>query len=733
MAVLLGSSTSGARGAERSTVEANHVIQVQLQSSRTYENAFTNVDLDAIVSRPDGKELRVPGFWMGGDRWCFRYASDQTGKHTWRTVCTDTRNATLHGASGGIEVVKYDGDNPLYRHGPIRVASDHRHLEHADGTPFFWLGDTWWKCLCNRMTWEGFQKLTADRKAKGFSVVQIVCGPYPDEGHFEERWKNEGGFPYTAPGFERVNPEYFDYADRRIQCLVDAGIVPAIVGGWGRRDCDGMALAGLDGMKRHWRYLIARYGAYPTIWIVGGESKGPLWTETAKYVRATDCHDRPTTMHPASSARSSVADESSINFDMLQTGHGGWSREGRGTSNVIPALKAAYGRQPPMPVVIGEHSYEQHMQTGFADVQRHVFWSAMLSGASGLTYGAAGVWHAGVEGDPGLARVYDRTTWKEGMRFAGSTQLGYGKKLLEQYPWEKFEVHPEWTDPDSFAAGIPGQVRFIYTPNRGVYNWKGLQVKGLEPDVPYRMFYFDPVRGLRDDVGTVVNAANVQSKRFPGHTEPLVLEDRFDDADASKWTDHGSATRRENGRLVGGKQMATTFNDFNEANAMVSVDALSDAEAGIILRFHDPDNYVVGLYTPSLKCIYIHDRRNEQWGAPLGQAHVPKIGRNIRLTAAVSGRYAKLVLSDGKSEYQAPVVTLKNITPGRVGVWLYQIGERQEYDNFAVSGTLFMQPDAPGPENRMVAPGGDFTAPPVPSPQDWLLVLERVNEPKVNP
>ena len=26
-----------------------------------------------------------------------------------------------------------------------------------------------------------FQELTADRKAKGFNVVQIVCGPYPDD------------------------------------------------------------------------------------------------------------------------------------------------------------------------------------------------------------------------------------------------------------------------------------------------------------------------------------------------------------------------------------------------------------------------------------------------------------------------------------------------------------------------------------------------------------------------
>ena len=70
----------------------------------------------------------------------------------------------------------------MLKHGFLRVSTNGRHFEHADGTPFFWLGDTWWKCLCQRMTWDGFQELTADRQAKGFNVVQIVCGPYPDEG-----------------------------------------------------------------------------------------------------------------------------------------------------------------------------------------------------------------------------------------------------------------------------------------------------------------------------------------------------------------------------------------------------------------------------------------------------------------------------------------------------------------------------------------------------------------------
>ena len=103
------------------------------------------------------------------------------GKHTFRTECNDTSNPALHGVTGEIEVRPYTGDNPLLRHGPIRVAEDRRHFAHADGTPFFWLGDTWWMGFASRLRWPGdFQELAADRREKGFTVIQIVAGLYPD-------------------------------------------------------------------------------------------------------------------------------------------------------------------------------------------------------------------------------------------------------------------------------------------------------------------------------------------------------------------------------------------------------------------------------------------------------------------------------------------------------------------------------------------------------------------------
>jgi hypothetical protein len=98
------------------------------------------------------------------------------------------------------------------------------------------------------------------------------------------------------------------------------------------------------------------------------------------------------------------------------------------------------------------------------------------------------------------------------MNYPGSTQLGLGKKLLEKYHWERFESHPEWVEEGSFAAGIPGEVRFIYLPRRNVYNWSGPMVKNLEADIDWHIYYFDPATGRKFDQGMIKATAKAGEK-----------------------------------------------------------------------------------------------------------------------------------------------------------------------------------------------------------------------------
>jgi hypothetical protein len=239
-------------------------------------------------------------------------------------------------------------------------------------------------------------------------------------------------------------------------------------------------------------------------------------------VKEIDPYHHPLTYHAPEHPRQAIKDNAFFDFDMVGIGHDGYQT----AAQSLDLMKSCLAQKPAKPALCGEACYEGHMQTNFQDVQRHLFWSFMLSGAAGHTYGAAGIWHASVEGDPGIEPVYDWTTWREGMAYPGSTQLGIGKKLLEEYQWSRFEVHPEWVEEGCFAAGIPGKVRFIYLPKRGIYNWSGTTVKGLKPDVVYSAFYFDPATGRRFEQGvTSAPSGEYKSPRLPSPQDwVLVLQ-----------------------------------------------------------------------------------------------------------------------------------------------------------------------------------------------------------------
>src|SRR5438552_15560834 len=126
------------------------MVELSFTANRSYSDPFNEVTLDVLFKNPQGREFRVPAFWAGSNAWKARYASPVLGTHRFRTECSQTQDKGLHAITGKIEIKPYKGTNPLYVHGPIRVVPDHRHFEHADGTPFFWLGDTWWMGLSHR-------------------------------------------------------------------------------------------------------------------------------------------------------------------------------------------------------------------------------------------------------------------------------------------------------------------------------------------------------------------------------------------------------------------------------------------------------------------------------------------------------------------------------------------------------------------------------------------------------
>ena len=325
-----------------------------------------------------------------------------------------------------------------------------------------------------------FGRLAADRKAKGFTVVQIIAGLYPDMHPFDPRGANEAGFPWEKE-YTRIRPEYFDAADRKLRHLVDQGLSPCIVGMWGYF----MPWMGVEKAEKHWRYLIARYGALPVTWCVAGEANLPWylakgfpyddrevvheWTKVIRYVRDTDPFHRPRTIHPTAinqyTARHATDDPSLLDFDMLQTPPG----ERDAAFVTVKAVRDSYEAKPTMPVIDGEASYEQLLGRIPAEWVRAMFWIGMTGGAAGHTYGANGIWQVNRKGDPHGASPhggnYGTMPWDESMNLPGSSQVAAGKRLLEGYPWHRFEPHPEWVAWDDAASSKPPEMgRWIWFP-----------------------------------------------------------------------------------------------------------------------------------------------------------------------------------------------------------------------------------------------------------------------------
>jgi hypothetical protein len=307
---------------------------------------------------------------------------------------------------------------------------------------------------------------------------------------------------------------------------VRSGLAPCIVGAWGYY----LPLLGAQKMKQHWRYLVARWGAYPAFWCLAGEavmpyylSKDPAgdkqrqkqgWTEIARYVREIDPYHHPVTLHSAylTDSRDQVEDAALVDFSLIQGGGTGYGALGQ----TVREIAAAVRREPAIPVVQGESCYENNMSDNGPSLQRFLFWSNMLAGAAGHTYGADGIWQINSAAHPYGASphgcAWGDTLWEEAMRAPGGTQTAIGKRVLASLPWHAMRPHQEWTEPAAtaeawdkpYAAGIPGRLRVIYYPINHLIPWqKPCVIKGFEPGVVYRGRFVDPRNGAVHDIGEV--------------------------------------------------------------------------------------------------------------------------------------------------------------------------------------------------------------------------------------
>ena len=236
------------------------------------------------------------------------------------------------------------------------------------------------------------------------------------------------------------------------------------------------------------------------------------WSEVVRSIRETDPFSNPITIHPTRYGREQVDDPNVLDLEMLQTGHSGYPT----LSATVDVLTDSLDREPKMPVLVSEVNYDGIMESSREEIQRFLFWSCLLSGAAGHTYGANGIWQVNTRekafGPSPHGASWGGPPWDDAYRLPGSAQLGLGKRLLERYSWWQFEQHDDWITPHQssdnriapFAAGIPTQVRVVFVPAASCWAaFSGkMRVTRLEPGAVYHAFFFDPKTGQEHDLGT---------------------------------------------------------------------------------------------------------------------------------------------------------------------------------------------------------------------------------------
>lgn len=393
---------------------------------------FARAAFSAQFRGPAGQKLEIPGFWDGNRTWRIRFTPTAPGVWTYRTAFAGGEDPGLHNQQGEMDVAAASGDHSLRQHGGfLKLSANGRYLTHTDGTPFFWLGDTWWACPAANVPVEVFRQMVDLRVKQGYTVFQA---------HGHGRMFAEGSNVFQAvqsPTAESLRywrevDKYFVYAEQK-------GLL-GVMGFAGHTLLDPVSL---EDLKRLWRYYIARYGAYPITFLITQEYNAdignlkerlPKILALGRFIHEVDPYRRAMSVHPWAFGRDNreAWGEPWYDFIMLQAGHRWYSRAKR--------YHDIYFGPVTKPMLESEANYEGFEDAKFqvdAACVRRTAYTAIQAGSFGYTYGAQGL-YAGVlsKDNPGpTARWGPVLTWKEGLGLPGGAQMQHLRAVYESVEW----------------------------------------------------------------------------------------------------------------------------------------------------------------------------------------------------------------------------------------------------------------------------------------------------------
>ncbi|MHC4226830.1 MAG: apiosidase-like domain-containing protein [Planctomycetota bacterium] len=465
-----------------------------LTSTKDYGNPVQDVKMKVEFTSPSGDKRTVLAFWDGDMRWRVRFSPDRQGGWTYKTSCSDKANKGLHNQTGSFQCRKYRGDLSLFRHGELRLSGNRRYLEHADGTPFFFLSDTVWcgPLLSDIDDWKVFLK---DRIAKEFTAIQFVTTQWR-----MAKTDAEGNPTFTGKERVAVNPAFFKRLDRYVDAINDAGLVAVPVLLWAIRGNDNPGYFLPEDQKIVLaEYMIARYGAHQVIWFLGGDGRysgegGNTWHRVGRAVFHKDQH-RLATMHPGGKSwvGKEFRNEPWFSFIGYQSGHGDDEKTFRWLNQGPPATE--WNNRPNLPVINIEPNYEAH--NGYThrkvhndhSVRRAAYWSLLVSPPAGVTYGGQGIWgwHAKVQAPADHISTGLGSPWNIAKDLPGAFSMKYLHQFFRSIEWWELVPSPELLaqqpgkkDASKFVAAArskAGDLAVAYLPEGGSVTLKTESLK----------------------------------------------------------------------------------------------------------------------------------------------------------------------------------------------------------------------------------------------------------------
>ncbi len=420
------------------------------KSSVNYSNALQDATLTGVFISPLGETNRVYGFWDGGKVWRVRFSPDQPGRWIFTTSCSDTANKGLHNHSGEFLCTAAAGQTRFNQHGPVRVARDRRHFEHADTTPFFWMADTVWTgpLVSDPKDWEWYARARASQK---FNVAQWAVVPGAD-------LKKQPAF--TGLDHIAVNPEYFKRLDAKLETLSRAGILSAIAPLSEPGEPDATSALPDDQAALLVRYAVARWGANPVAWFIAvGDDNQPK--QIARWKRIghsvfTSPH-LPVILYPGPNLGL---------FDTFRDQDWVDAWAGQSFNDVTDdALKQGFDgpfskewtKDPARPIICiipRENAAAPRSSKRFTadDVRHSIYWSLFTTAPAGIGYSAEGVadWNTSIEPKDQKARETEFPLWQKSLFLPGAKQLTALANFLSSMEFWRLRPEP------SFVANQPG-------------------------------------------------------------------------------------------------------------------------------------------------------------------------------------------------------------------------------------------------------------------------------------